>query len=149
MYNSVFSAAVTVCQDTLYVIRHSVEYLEKTSTSWTTLQVSLPFNIGIQSCVSLDSKIYFSGTFIKDIYSFETKTNVFEKLGSYTEASGPLALIGRTLFCVGGLETNAVEQFDLDTFQLHTLKSLDCITQSHSVVTAINYPQFRTVYENE
>ena len=142
---AVFSAAVCICSDRLFVIRHSIEYLDRRASTWTTITAPLPFEIGIHSCVTAGSDIYVAGSYIRDIIKIDTNTHKVNKLASFTEASGPLEMIDDCIYNISGQDSDCIECFNIHTQQVSCVAKMKGATKNHSVVRVANFPQFRRV----
>ncbi len=140
----VFSAATCVCRGKLFVIKHDIQYFTpRESDTWTTMQMSFPFEIGIHSAIAVDDYIYLVGQYIPQLMRFDAASQELVNLGRFKNSSGPLCLCNGTIYSVGGNEGELVESYDRDTDEFAVVSKLESCWCNANVVAASIFPQFR------
>lgn len=141
----VFSAAACLCRNTLFVIKHDIQYfVPGQSQTWTAMHMPWPFEIGIHSAVSVDEHIYLVGQYIPQLMRFNTVTRELIDLGRFKSSSGPLCLCNGKIYSVGGgNDGELVESFDREKGEFAVVSELQNCWCNTNVVAAPVFPQFR------
>ena len=113
--SATYSAAACVHHGKIYVIKHEVECYSPGDIAWTKIVLALPFEIGIHHCVSGHNKIYTIGSYILDLFEFDTQTLLLSKLGKFQDCSGPAVLSNNKIYVMSGDNCNNIESYNLKT----------------------------------
>ncbi len=142
--DSVYSAGVCVCDDKLYVVKHSMESFTPRAPRWVSEVVALPFEMGIYNCIARDKTIYIVGSYVKNLIAFDTETRALTTLGKFNLVSGPATMLGDVIYVISGEDTKDVETFDLETKEFGVACEFPKLMSQHHCVALPAYPGLRT-----
>ena len=144
MNTPVYSAGACICDDKLYVVKHSMECFSPKAPRWINVAAPIPFENGIHNCLSKGTKIYMVGSYIRTLVEYDTETRAMSTLGKFNLASGPAVMYRDVIYVIGGPDTQDVETYDLETQEFGVACQFPRLISDHHCVALPGYPQFRT-----